>query len=301
MPNGGLKWELRASGSFEDISTFVAQKVSYIKPEGLPQTYELKDLSPFNPDPAIYFMNGFSDATIQLHGSQEEVSFHWVDENTSIAASAPVVYREEDGRNGAYVSVPRPLKPLAFYPTNIPNEYKRETTAHLMQIVSMNMQALDGSSSLLIGLPFAERYPDLFFSEVVSGDENKGASSYGVVSSLTQFTDIRTGQKTERSNGYPARSIFAVYHLLESKVGTFFNKKPTVMELQPDPQGKLALTIPPHNFIYKLINGPISLYDVREPRGEPVAVLKVAKHGKGDVAAQFNPKAWPFRGTNSSR
>src|SRR5262249_43938590 len=146
------------------------------------------------------------------------------------------------------------------------------------QVISMNMRERDSNCRLLIGLPYAEKYPELFFRQDIFNDGKTGGSSYGIVQSLTEFDDPETGRRTTEANGYPARSFFAIYHILETKVGTFFNKKPSMMELQPNEQGKLALTLPPIPFNYQLINGPIPLFDVNHPDSSPVGELIAAHH-----------------------
>lgn len=287
-----LEWRLSATGTFDQVSTFV-QQYGYSMIAELPAPYELTDVSPFSPSGAIYFMNGWSSATIRLISSGEELTFTWTDENTSIAASAPLLYDEKTVTNGIYVPVPPPLKPVAYYPKRTPDRYKRDTTLHLMQVVSMNMRSEDGQSRLLIGLPFVEKYPKIFYSGVFE-EQAKDASSYGVVQSLTNFTKSKTGRREVQSNGYPALSFFGIYHLLETRIGAFFNKRATQMELQPSAEGKLALSLPPIPFLYELLNGPIALYDVNDPNGEPVAELIEARHGSHLAAQKPTPEDWPY-------
>ena len=289
-----LDWELRTSGSLEDIGRFTSRFGTYERLEDLPEPYDLTDVSPFSPSTAIYFMDGFSDATVRLRDGTE-LSFAFQDSNTSISASAPVLYGEKELEDGVYTAVPPPLEPQAFYPLNTPETYREATTLHLLQVVSMNMRSLDGQSSLLIGLPYAERYPDLFFSTDVLESGDKGAASYGVVQSLTRFErDQRTDNPTD-ANGYPARSFFGIYHVIETSVGAFFNKKATQMELLPNRQGKLATKLPPIPFIYKLLNGPIPLYDVKDPIGEAIGEVIQARHGSHKEAEEAIHDDWPNR------
>lgn len=271
------------------------QQPAAARPAGLPQPYDVADLGPFAPSGAIYFMNGTSGATVRVLSNGEQLSFEWRDENTAIAASAPVVYDQAVGERGMYIPVPPPLEPTAFYPRDTPGQYRRRTTMHLMQVVSMNMRSQDGSSRLLIGLPYVEAYPQLFRDGALFGHEVRNAASYGVVQSLTEFADPRTGRPTVESNGYPARSFFGIYHILETPMGAFFNKTPTQMELQPDRDGKLALTLPPIPFSYRLLNGPIQLFDVRNPRGPAVAEVIEAHHESNAAAARPTQEAWPYR------
>jgi hypothetical protein len=266
----------------------------------LPQPYDLTDISPFSPSAAIYFMDGYSDVTFSLHGSGEELYLEFWDQNTSISASSPLLYDNEVVTKGIYVPAPQPLRPAASYPKDTPERYTRPTNLHLMQVISMNMRAKDSPARLLIGLPYAEKYPELFFQTNIfeNGDT---ASSYGVVQSLTEFSDSVTGDKTVSSNGYPARSFFAIYHILETKVGTFFNKKATQMELQPSEEGKLALALPPIPFVYSLINGPIPLFDVKDPNGDPIGELKAAHHESNRDARIPTEEAWPFHQPDLNR
>lgn len=256
----------------------------------IPKPYTMRDVSRFSPSPAIYFMDGYSDATIRLR-SGEELFLQFYDANTSIGASTPFVFDQAAVRKGAYTPVPEPLRPSAYLPKQLPETFRRPTTMHLLQVVSMNMQSKDNSASLLIGLPYAERFPKLFFRSGIFEGGKYGASSYGSVSSLTDFTDERDPVS---ANGYPARSSFAIFHVFETKAGAFFNKKPTVMELQPDAQGKLALALPPIPFKYELFNGPIPLFDVRKPGGEPIGEVVAAHHESSNPALRATEKNWPF-------
>jgi hypothetical protein len=165
-----------------------------------------------------------------------------------------------------------------------------------MQVISMNMRDREERSAcrLLIGLPYAEKYPDIFFNKSHFEPGRTDASSYGVVQSLTEFKSNSTGRSDVDANGYPARSFFAIYHVLETSVGTFFNKKATQMELQPSPEGKLALTLPPIPFNYSLINAPIPLFDVRDPDGQPVGEVYAAHHESAGAASRPTPEAWPW-------
>ncbi len=146
---------------------------------------------------------------------------------------------------------------------------------------------------LLIGLPYAEKYPKIFFHKGLL-DHADNASSFGVVSSLTEFVNPLTGRKDMGSNGFPARSAFAVFHLLESKIGALFNKTPSVMELQPDSEGKLALKLPPIPFNYSIINTPIALYDVEKPDGQPLADLVMAAHPCRTSPVAAATEVWPW-------
>ncbi|HST33316.1 MAG TPA: hypothetical protein VLJ80_07320 [Solirubrobacteraceae bacterium] len=260
----------------------------------LPAPYSERDAAPFSPSGAIYFMNGYSDATITLRGSHEELFLAFRDENTSIAASAPRLYDKEALEAGLYVPVPPPLLAEAFYPHDTPDEYRRPTTLHLMQVVSMNMRAEDSSSRLLIGLPYAESYPELFYSAPNFDGTPRDASSYGVVQSLLEPEGAISPEEARAQFGYPARSFFGIFHIIETPAGNFFNKKPTQMELQPDRDGKLALKLPPIPFEYTLLNGPIPLYDVKNPNGEPVADVKVAHHNSKEEASGPTDEAWPW-------
>lgn len=224
----------------------------------LGSSYEVTDIGPFAPSGAIYFMNGSSGATVQF-ASGDELALEFQDENTSIAASAPILYQEQLQLEGLYVPVPPPLRPSAFLPWQTPDEYRRDTALQLLQVVSMNMRGKDMEASLLIGLPYAERYPEIFFRRDLFEGGGEDASSYGVVQSLTRIEDPASGHPTTSLNGYPVRSFFGIFHIVETLAGAFFNKKPTQMELQPDAEGKLALTLPPIPFEYALLNGPIPL------------------------------------------
>lgn len=290
----GLEWELRTSASLEELADFALLRRRYSQYGDLPEPYDLTDVSPFSPSSAIYFMDGFSDAWVRLRGSGEELSFAFEDSNTSIAASAPALYGEGEMDDGLYVPVPEPLAPVAFYPGKTPSDYRRDTTMHLLQVVSMNMRSLDERSALLIGMPYAERYPEIFFAESLLESGPRGAASYGVVQSITSFADPATGKRTIDSNGYPARSFFAIYHIIETPAGVLFNKKATQMELQPNRDGKLATKLPPIPFIYKLLNGPIPLFDVEDPDGDPVADLVNAMHGSHKEASRPTIDEWPY-------
>ncbi len=262
--------------------------------QGLPHPHELTDIGRFSPSPAIYFMDGRSSATIRILASGEQLTFNFSDENTSISSGAPFVFDPRQAAQSSYTIAPPPLKPIAHFPEAVPDSYKRQTTVHLLQVVSMNMRDATSGARLLIGLPYVQQAPDLFFRTGVFEGGVEGASSYGIVSSLTEFTNPATRRKEVDSNGYPARSVFAIYHLLETRIGTFFNKKPTVMELQPNREGKLAIKLPPIPFNYRLINGPIPLFDSRRPDGPAVAETITAAHG-ADRPATIPTPAWPFK------
>jgi hypothetical protein len=258
--------------------------------DGTSDLYDLRDAGPFNPSSAIYFMDGYSDATVKVHGTGETMTFKFYDDATSIAASEPLLPEAPVVTHGVFLAAPPPLNSIAVYPTGIPPSYRDARCLQLLQVISMNMRSRDGKSSLLIGLPYARKYPDLFARSGVFQGGMKTAASYGTLASLTDFK--QTGKRP--MNGYPARSVFAVFHILETEFGVFFNKKPTVMELQPDDSGKLALSLPPVPFKYALINGPIPLFDINNPDGEPVAEIVMAHHN-GDLAARTVPGSWPWQ------
>jgi hypothetical protein len=294
-PRNQLTWELRAQGSFEEISDFVRHQTHYShKAKHVPPNHELTDLHEFTPSGAIYFMDGYSSATVRLLESKEEITLTFWDNHTSIAGTEPFIYHESIDDEGMHVPVPRPLKPRAYYPKQTPERYRRQTTAHLLQVVSMNMRTEDGKSSLLIGLPYVEAYPTLFFRDDLFGDGSTSASSYGVVQSMTEIKHPVTGHMAPRDNGFPAYSIFGIYHILETPLGTFFNKKLTQMELQPDKNGKMALALPPIPFEYKLGNAPIPLFDVKEPLGPAVAEVVSAAHGCAAAPKEISPEEFPF-------
>lgn len=246
--------------------------------------YEARDFGPFTPSGAVYFMDGTSGATVRVYGTGEEVSFDFSDASTSIAASAPRGFDEVEMKKGLFLPTPAPLRSRAFYPPNTPDRYHRNATLHLMQVISMNMRAADRSAALLIGLPYAEKYPEIFFNPEIFGREGD-ASSFGVVQSLVEGS--------RPTDGYPARSFFGIYHILETPFGTFFNKKATQMELQPDERGRLARALPPVPFRYELINKPIPLYRVEDPAGDPVAEIIAAHHESDRPAVHFTPDSWP--------
>lgn len=260
--------------------------------------YTLKDVALFSPSTAIYFMDGTSEATVRILATGQEFTLKFHDGNTSISATEPMIYSEPVLGTRVYLAAPEPLKPFAYFPRGLPDKYKRNTTMHLLQVISMNMRDQDSGAALLIGLPYVEKYPELFFRRDLFEHGAQDASSYGVVSSLTDFTDPITGRKEVDSNGYPARSAFAIFHILETTMGTFFNKKPTIMELQPDKNGKLALRLPPIPFNYDLINGPIPLYDIRSPNGDPIAAIIVAHHRSDSRARRPTETAWPWHKPN---
>jgi hypothetical protein len=261
---------------------------------GLPAPYDLIDISPFAPSGAIYFMDGFSDVRFRLYASGEEIYLQFADKNTSIAASAPKLYDPSLETQDIFLPAPPPLVASARFPYNTPAAYKRTTTFHLMQVISMNMRDTQSPSKLLIGLPYAEQYPSLFFNSNLFEGGVSSAYSYGIVQSLTEYTDPNRGVRDAIDNGYPARSFFAIFHILETPVGTFFNKKATQMELQPASSGKLALKLPPIPFLYALINGPIPLYDVNDPNGPAVGELISAHHRDDDEADMRTDEAWPW-------
>lgn len=253
------------------------------------------DISAFNPSAAIYFMDGYSDSTIILHGSGEVLKWEFHDKNTSIAATKPVLYHEKTIAEGLYIPVPEPLHAISYLPPDTPDRYRQETTMHFMQVVSMNMRASDEKSRLLIGLPYAEKYPEIFFDKKLFPNVQTGtASSYGVVQALTKFRNEETGEMDVNQNGYPARSFFGIFHILETPVGVFFNKIPTQMELQPSDDGKLARNLPPIPFRYDMVNSPVPLYDVKDPYGKAVAHVVAAHHHDKGAASVLTEEAWPF-------
>jgi hypothetical protein len=256
----------------------------------IPPPHTLRDVARFSPSAAIYFMDGYSDATIRLT-SGEEISLKFFDANTSIAASTPFVFNSHATRDGVYTPVPEPLKPRAFLPPQLPDAFRSETTMHLLQVISMNMRSSDGRASLLIGLPYAERFPELFFRNDLFDDVVEGASSYGAVTSLTTFDEPKDPVV---ANGYPAVSSFAIFHVFDTPMGAFFNKKPTVMELQPDPDGKMALALPPIPFKYQLFNGPIPLFDVGRPEGKSIGAVIAAHHESSRASTAPSEDAWPL-------
>src|SRR5687767_12091516 len=102
------------------------------------ENYTTKDIANFTPSPAVYFMDGFSEAHIRIKSSEEEIVLNFEDKNTSIGASAPEIFNNVLETKEFYVPVPEPLKPFAKFPYNTPHYYKRETSFHIMQVVSMN-------------------------------------------------------------------------------------------------------------------------------------------------------------------
>jgi hypothetical protein len=258
--------------------------------KAIPHPHSLRDCGRFASSAAIYFMDGYSDVRFRIYDSKEELFLMFWDRNTSIAASSPFVFSSED--EAAFVPVPEPLDTIVKYPLNTPDHYKKHTSSHLMQVISMNMKAKDSEARLLIGLPYARKYPELFRRKDTFL-RSSNACSCGSVQSLTEFDSESV--RTVESNGYPARSFFAIFHILETPFGSFFNKKATQMELQPDINtGKLALSLPPIPFNYSLINGPIPLFDVNDPDGSPVGEVLAAHHGSDGVASARTDDAWPW-------
>jgi hypothetical protein len=236
-------------------------------------------------------MDGFSSATVRVIGMDEDVAeLQFFDDNTAIAVSTPLLFDENVLRQGVFVPVPCPLESVAFMPIDTPERFLRGRSLQMTQVISMKMDGLEGR--LLIGLPFAEEYPEIFFNSELFPEGVNTAASYGMISSLTNFPEPDDGLLP--TNGYPARSFFAVYHILETAFGTFFNKKATQMELQPDTEGKLALTMPPIPFQYSLINSPIPLYDVNDPFGDPVFAIRLAAHHDGGPAKALAEDDWPW-------
>jgi hypothetical protein len=257
-------------------------------------TYRITDISPFSPSAAIYFMDGYSEATVEVHSTGQKMTFRFRDENSSIASSAPRFFDENLFTTSVYVPAPPPLSPRAFFPLEPPDEYLRKRTVQILQVISMNMRDQETGSRLLIGLPYAEHYPRVFFSLGELGSSRETAASYGAVVSLTNFDGLGSGKMPAGANGYPARSFFDVLHILETPLGTFFNKKPTRMELQPDQDGKFALALPPIPFRYHLINGPIPLYSLDDPLGGPVASIVAAAHGSDAPSLRPSLDSWPI-------
>jgi hypothetical protein len=253
------------------------------------QSYDCKDFGPFTPSGAIYFMDGTSEATVRVYATNEQMTFRFADTSTSIAGSAPFIFEPALPQSGVFLPAPPPLRPISFFPRDTPPLYTRRTNIHLMQVVSMNMKDDTTGARLLIGLPYAEKYPEIFFKSSLFPEGD--AASYGVVTSLADTEGLSDDEI--RALGYPARSFFGVYHILETPMGVFFNKKATQMELQPDQNGKLALTLPPIPFLYSLINGPIPLYDINNPNGPAVAEVIGAAHGS-HTHATFSAESWPF-------
>jgi hypothetical protein len=234
-------------------------------------------------------MDGTSEATVRVYATNQQMTFRFADRSTSIAGSAPFIYDPAVVQGGVFLPAPPPLRPISFFPRDTPSQYTRRTNIHLMQVVSMNMKDDTTGARLLIGLPYAEKYPGTFFNSSLFPEGD--AASYGVVTSLVDTTGLSDPEI--RRLGYPARSFFGVYHILETPMGVFFNKKATQMELQPDQNGKLALTLPPIPFSYTLINGPIPLYDITNPNGPAVAEVIGAAHGS-DSPSTFSAGSWPF-------
>jgi hypothetical protein len=263
--------------------------------EKIPTPYSWRDVAVFAPSAAVYFMDGYSDARIRIRGSNEEIFLAFWDRNTSIAASAPRVFDPSLEEAMVYTPAPEPLMPHARLPEATPDRYKASTNQHLMQVISMNMKSKETDARLLIGLPYAEKYPEVFFRRDLFGETRRdtSASSYGVVQSLTDFVESN-GEKTATTNGYPARSFFAIYHIIETPIGPLFNKRATQMELQPGGDGKLALKLPPIPFKYSLINPPIPLFLASDPDGKPVADLVSAMHHDAGAAMTPTTDSWPL-------
>lgn len=272
---GSTKQDERKPGSTTPLGEKAASIASYAK----------EDINPFVPSSAIYFMDGISQATVKLQQPKQEITMRWHDNATSIAASAPVIPNKMRIEDGAFLVAPEPLRSWAHFPSGVPPAYKEGKAMQLLQVISMNMRSDDGKSSLLIGLPYAQKYPQVFSREGFA-DGAKDAMSFGVVSSIKDVPG---------ENGFPARSCFAVYHILETEFGVYFNKKPTVMELQPTNDGKLALTLPPIPFRYELVNGPIPLYDIRNPEGPPIGEVVAAHHESSSHVRAIEKGSWPWR------
>jgi hypothetical protein len=289
-----LQWELTTRGSLDEIAGFVEQYGGVQRiVRHLSSPYTVKDYAVFPQSSAIYFMDGFSSATVKFRGGDQQITMDFTDASTSISASMPFLHDDALCQQGLFVPVPPPLEPVAYLPKRTPDRDTRDTTSILLQVVSMDMRSKDNTSRLLIGLPYAERYPRLFNGGAGFTYGARTGASYGVVQSLTEIVDA-SGRRDVNSNGFPARSFFGIYHIVETPIGALFNKIPTQMELQPSKEGKLALALPPIPFWYELINGPIPLYDVDKPDGEPVADLVRAAHGSRSAATTANLEAWPW-------
>lgn len=261
------------------------------------EPYSAKDFGPLPPSSAIYFMDGESEATIRFLATGKEMTFKFRDQGTSITASAPKLLSDAV-KAPLFVPAPSPLRPLAEAPTGLPDEYQKEAVVQLLQVVSMNMRAEQGGAGLLIGLPYAEKYPEIFFNKKALGNDRDDASSFGMVHSLVTADGGRPETKDTSKAGYPARSVFDVLHIVETPLGAYFNKKPTRMELQSDKDGKLALTLPPIPFSYRLVNGPIPLFDVKNPDGKPVAEIIAAHHDSGNAMPGPREDSWPAHQPN---
>jgi len=294
------KWTLSTTGRPDELADSLKKlgTARHAAPHGLvgdlPEPYTAHDVSPFAPSGAVYFMDGGSDAQVRLLESGEHLAFKFADQNTSIAASAPVVYAGT-GDLILYTPAPPPLRSSASLPENTPDPFLRPTSTHLLQVISMNMQTASDAARLLIGLPYAEEFPELFYRGDLFGitRRDRDASSYGIVQSLTEYVGAG-GERNVEANGYPARSFFAIYHIIDTPIGALFNKKATQMELQPNRDHKLALRLPPMPFRYDLINGPIPLFHVDDPDGDPVAELLSAHHHDSGAALAPTERAWPW-------
>jgi hypothetical protein len=229
---------------------------------------EQSGAEPFPQSPATYVIHGDSDVGVRVISTGAVINLHLEDFATRIAASAPFVSGSSIDLGGAFVPAPFPLPTIAPEPLAPPPLFNLGPRPEIhMQVISMIMT--DGTNNLLIGLPYAERYPEIFFNNTlfVGGSP---AFSFGEMESTIASTDTATV-------GFPARSYFNVFHILETPFGVFFNKQFSQMELGPL-DGHLALEMPPNGHTYDLINGPILLFDVNNPNGPAVAILEEAHH-----------------------
>lgn len=228
-----------------------------------------------------YLLSGYSDVTIELLGSGQTFSVHLVDPDTLIAASAPHLDGSAADISGVPVPAPSPLSPIAFEPQSPPAGFNLGTCEIHMEVVHMHMT--DGTNNLLIGLPYAQTYPDLYFDPNIFIGGAPNANSFGEMEAESSNTACG-------ATGFPARSYFDVFHILQTPLGTFFNKKFSQMRLQPL-NGVLAVELPPYGYTYTLVNGPIELYDINDPHGPPVAEVIAAAHGvhNDDTAALAIP------------
>jgi len=131
-----LKWNLSTSGDMDQIKAFI--NATDIKQElrgsgedlirrdwlaQIPGPYDWRDVAPFAPSGAVYFMDGYSDARIQVLESEEEFFLQFWDQNTSISASAPQVFERGSLERELYTPVPPPLKSWSRFPENTPDRY----------------------------------------------------------------------------------------------------------------------------------------------------------------------------------
>lgn len=230
--------------------------------------------APFLQSPATYTIHGDSTITVQVISTGQIINLSLDDPATVIAASAPFLNGSSTDLQGAFVPVPPPLPNLAPEPLSPPPNFNSSnllSEIH-MQVVSMVMT--DGVSNLLIGIPYANKYPSIFFDQNLFVG-NSPAFSFGEMESMILDT----------VTGFPARSYFDVFHILETPFGTFFNKQFSQMLLEG------ALNMPPDGQTYDLINGPIDLFDVNNPNGLAVArVINAHHHLIATVSVQPVPE-----------